>query len=138
MKFVIYNKTTGEIKSYSETSTNTPIFCDDDGFLIIDEYVYTHLSYVDTKLLIIKDRSLIPYTIDKTTIVADGIDTLTITLPSVEPNGNSIPTYTFKHNKKKYISNDNVIEFSTVDVGVHTFEFKVLNYLNTIVEVTAV
>lgn len=130
MKYVLYNLTTGVLNGLCTVRhTTIPLCNEDEGYIIVETDINPKDYYVNVITKTLEIKPLVPYTIDKYGIVADGIDYITISTPI-------IPCCAMI-SRKTYRFNDGVIEFSTLNPGAYEIMLYAQNYAETYIEVTA-
>lgn len=131
IRFAIYNKITGAIRAICTSGNPELQLNKGEGIILLDgdQEVETRTHYVNVATPELVEQTEIPLTADKTKILADGLDTATVTLP--------VDTLVIC-DLERYQIDDGEFQFSTLLPGKYTLKFRATNYLDTLLEVTAV
>jgi hypothetical protein len=131
MDYVLYDPATGEIREFGTTSTLASLARPD---LIAIEATATGAgNYVDvtTDPVTVRSKTSMGFTVDKTTMTADGVDTVTI---SGLPAG---VTVTVNHLSEVVVI-DGSFEFTTDTAGAYHLEIYALEYFTEVLDIDAI
>lgn len=139
IKYIKYNIYTGAIIGYGGCpSSQDLVGMFNEGFIVTPHHFDITNKYVDLQNKSVCDMKLIPLSYDRLSLNADGIDSIIFTYPEYGPNNIVLNAVMIRYNYDVYMDYDRDFKFSTIEPGIHTIEFKALNYLPTKLEITAV
>lgn len=131
MQYTIFDKNTGEILRVHTTNSDPSTKIQNDNEYYVEGNVNGKTYLIDINTNEPVEKTDIPYTIDSTSVIADGVSTVTI---SNLPN----PTRVMLKSVGKWVIEDGEFEFSIDTEG--EYELKMMNplYLDTTITITAV
>jgi len=137
MKFIKYNRHNGRILACGSQPGSVPLLgLDNEAFIIVQNIPDVKGFYVDLANKTLLPMPILPVTIDRAEIVADGVDIATIQVPTEDKYGNDMTVRLFFDGQYSVIG-DGVLEFSTIVEGTHSLRFDAINYKPITVEIVA-
>jgi len=130
VNYIVYDSTTGQIKRTGVCAPVALPYQALTGESVIEGVANDLLNYIDVTIDSIETKTTMPYTIDTTSIAADGVaESNIIGLPDNVlvrwPDGSS------------EVVTDNAVEFSTTQPGTYTIQFDAVPHLLHEIEITA-